>query len=315
MALPEGGLWRPLQADVGGWSLKILVFIKEVPDTRVPIICEEPAQKLRTEWNVPMLNPADQAAIHAALKMKHDIPGSHITVIHLGPVFGERWIREGLALGCDDGVRLWDEGFDVIHAQAKALIFARVASILKFDLMLTGSRSLDTGNGQIGALIATQLRIPCVCSAVTLEVGARKGTIMAARRLAQGYHERVEAPFPLVAAMEAHEEPDGDALLPSHLDATEKAIPCLDLADLGIPGTLPQLKDAPLSYGPLRFPKARLRFAAVPDSASPAFVRIKMLIEGTLTRREGRIVTGEEDYMVEELFQALRKGGWLDHLR
>jgi electron transfer flavoprotein beta subunit len=315
MAIPEGRLRRPLSADVGGSFLKILVFIKEVPDTKVPVICDESAQKLRTEWNVPMLNPADQSAIHAALKMKQDIPGSHITLIHLGPVSGEHWIREGLALGCDEGVRVWDEGLDGIHAQVKALIFARMARILKFDLMLTGTRSLDTANGQIGALIAAHLRIPCVCSAVTLEMGVGKGTIIATRRLAHGYHERVETPFPLVAAMEFCEESHGDAPLPPLLDATEKTIPCLDLADLGIPGTLPQLKDASLSYGPLRFPRARLKFAAVPDSSSPAFMRIKMLVEGTLTNREGRIVTGEEDHVVEELFQALYKEGWLDHLR
>ena len=267
--------------------MKILVFIKEVPDIKVPVAYDESAQKLRTEWNVAMLNPADQSAIQAALKVKQNIPGSHITLIHLGPASGEHWIREGLALGCDEGIRIWDEGLDGIRAQAKALIFARVARILEFDIIMTGTWSLDTGNGQIGALLASHLSLPCVGSVITFEMGTGKRTIIATRRLSQGYHERIESPFPLVAAMEAYEESHSDAPLPSLLLAAEKTIPCLDLADMGMPRALLQQEDAPLSYGPLRFPKARLKFAAAPDSSLPAFMRIEKLIRGTISSREG----------------------------
>lgn len=295
--------------------MKILVFIKEVPDIRVPIAYDESAQKLRSEWNVPILNPADQSALYAALKIKQNVPGSHIILIHLGPVSGEHWIREGLALGCDEGVRVWDEGFDGIHAHGKALVFARMARILEFDLILTGARSLDTGNNQIGALLASHLRIPCAGSVIALEMGVEKRSVIALRRLAQGYQARIEAPLPLVVATEAREESPQDAPLPLLIDATEKAIPCFDCADLGIPRTLLQQEDGLLLYGPLRFPKARLKGAAAPDSFLPAFLRIRKLIEGTITSREGRIVSGKEDHVVEEFFQTLYKEGWLDHLR
>jgi hypothetical protein len=44
-------------------------------------------------------------------------------------------------------------------------------------------------------------------------------------------------------------------------------------------------------------------------------MRIRKLVEGTVKTREGRLVSGSEDQVVEELFGTLLKEGWLDHLR
>ena len=43
-------------------------------------------------------------------------------------------------------------------------------------------------------------------------------------------------------------------------------------------------------------------------------MRIRKLIEGTVSTREGKVVSGEDDVVVEELFQALLRDGWLGHL-
>jgi hypothetical protein len=44
-------------------------------------------------------------------------------------------------------------------------------------------------------------------------------------------------------------------------------------------------------------------------------MRIRKLVEGTVGTREGRLVSGSEDQVIEELFEALLKEGWLDHLK
>ena len=227
--------------------MKILVFIKEVPDIRIPVEYDEPARKVRPDWNVWILNPADRSAIEMALKIKEADKDTEITLVHLGPAGGERWIREGLAMGCDKGVRIFDEGLDQIGPRGKALIFSRIARILGFDLIMTGTRSQDTGNGQVGVLIASDLGVPYAGSVVGLEMGVRERAAVVTRRLAQGYHERIETPFPLVAAMEAYEESSRSAALPALLDATEKEIERLDLAAIGIPQALIRQKESILS--------------------------------------------------------------------
>lgn len=299
----------------GGNLLKIIVFIKEVPDIRIPLARDERSGNLRKDWNVSVLNPSDSAAIDTALVIKESLPGTHITLIHLGPPSGERFIREGLALGCDDGLRIWEEGIDAIQAQGKALIFERIARILGFDIILTGARSEDTGNGQVGLLLACNLQVPCITPVISVEIRAKERTIVAVKGLAQGYRERVESPIPLVVAMETQAEPNRYASLPTLLEATEKEIPCFDLARIGVSAQAIQRANGHFTLGQLQFPRSKLKPIAPPDSCLPAFDRIKQLIEGTVKRREGKVVSGTEDHVVDELFGTLLKEGWLNHLR
>jgi electron transfer flavoprotein beta subunit len=292
--------------------LKILVFIKAVPDVRVPVEYEETTGRLRREWGVAMLNPPDRSAIETAITIRSDIPGSEVTVVHLGD---EDIIRQALALGCDHGVCIRDEGLQVLQPGTKALIFARVARVLGFDLILTGARSQDTGNGQTGILVASDLAIPCITQATALNIRAHEGTAAVTKRLAQGYHQLVESPMPLLVAMEALGPRCLEPTLSALLKAGEKEIESFDLTDLGIPMQLVLRTDRDLAVGPLRLPQSKLRFIPAPDSSLPAFMRIRRLVEGTVKTREGRLVDGPEDDVVEDLFSTLLKGGWLDHLR
>ncbi len=295
--------------------MRILVFIKEIQDIRVPLAYDDTTRRVKTDWNVPRLNPADSAAIDMALGIKENSRETHITLIHLGPDSKERWIREGLALGCDEGIRVWEEGLDEIGTRGKVLIFARMAKILSYDLILTGASSQDTGNTQVGILLASHLQVPCISSAVGTEVDGEGKVMLVTRKLSMGYQQRVKSPLPLVLTVEAREDQSRYAPLSPLLEATEKQIPCADLAEIGISAGLVLQEDSHLIFGPLQIPRPRLKFIAAPDSSLPGFERIQRLVEGIITGREGRLVRGAEDSVVEELFQTLLKGGWLNHLR
>ena len=299
-----------------GGLLNILVYIKEVEDTKVPVACDASTGIVRAEWNVPMIDPGARAALDKALELRELLPETRITLIHLGPPASQKVIREGLALGCDEGLRVWEDGLEGLHAPAKALILARVARIVDFDLILAGERSQDTASAQFGLLLASHLHVPCVTHALSLR-RAGVGTMAFSRRLAKGYRQQVESPTPLVVTMAASvpEGPDRYAPLPALLSEGVREIPCLDLSDLGIPIRWVRQTESLLSDGPLRFPKARPQYIAAPDSSLPAFERREKLREGSMRRREGRVAKGPEDSVVEELFETLLRGGWLDHLR
>ena len=70
-----------------------------------------------------------------------------------------------------------------------------------------------------------------------------------------------------------------------------------------------------LRAGPARPARPRLHAIAAPDSSLPAFDRILKLVEGSVKRREGRVVRQTDEQTVEQIFDALRTEGWLDHLR
>lgn len=295
--------------------MNILVFVKEVLDVRIPVEYHRVTGRVRQDWMVSMLNPADRTALSTALKVRTNLPGSHVTVINLGPKSGERLIRECLALGCDAGLRVWDDEFESLQASTKAIIFSRVARILGFDLIFTGTKSQDNGNGQVGILLATTLQVPCVTSVIGVDIVPGERVAKVTKMLAQGYQALIDAPIPALIGMESSKVSRLEPSLSSLLDAGSKKIPCWNLADLGIPKQLIARMNNRLTLDSLKFPKSKLRFIPAPDSTLPAFLRISKLVEGTVRTREGRLVSGLEEQVVEELFHALVKEGWLDHLR
>jgi electron transfer flavoprotein beta subunit len=296
--------------------LKIIVLIKSVLDTRIPLECIEETGRLKEDWNVPMLNPDDGMAIAQALKIKKDMPDAHIAVVHWGPHSGEKLIQNALALGCDEGLRIWDEDLE-LHTRGKALVFARVATILGFDLLFSGTKSLDAGSAQLSMLLASALQVPCITRVSGIDDISAE-TITATRRLERGYQEQVESARPLVVAMEAHEfdeELPAQASFPAIAQAAEKAIPCFGLPEIGIPRETIQQAESRLTFGPLRLPAPRLQFLQPPDSSLPAFERRRQMGEVSMPKRQAKIVRGNEDTVVEELFQALLQGGFLQHLK
>ena len=291
-----------------------MVFIKVTVDTKVPLEYSYNTGRFLSDWNVTQLNPPDRKAIDTALKIKKKFPNTHITLIHLGPPSEERWIQEGLALGADEGLRIWEEDIEGCSVNSKAFICARTAQILGFDLILTGNKSGDTMSGQLGTLLASYLDLP-VINAVTDITVKQKKKIIALKNLAKGYRERIGSPLPLVITTDTGENSEHYASFASLLEAYEKEIPCWDLAQIGIPIQSIHEKNALLALESLQSPKPRLKTIPAPDSTLPAFERIKQLIEGTIKPREGKIVKRDEDSIVEELFQILLKEGWLDHLK
>jgi electron transfer flavoprotein beta subunit len=294
--------------------LKILVLIKSVLDAKIPLEFSEETGRLKEGWNATILNPDVAMAVAQALKIKKDVPEAHITVISLVPPAGERFIRDALALGCDNGLRIWDEGFEDPHATAKALIFSRVAQILGFDLLFTGTRSLDSGSSQLGVLLAASLQVPCITRVICIDE-IREGAITATRKLERGYQERIESRIPLVLSFEADEETTSYAPFSAISSAAGKNIPCFDLPRIGIPIEAIKKEEARLKFSPLRAPEPKLQFIQPPDSSLPAFERRRQLGEGAMHKRMAGIVSGEEDAVVEELFQRLLQGGWLNHLK
>ena len=99
------------------------------------------------------------------------------------------------------------------------------------------------------------------------------------------------------------------------LAAQGAEIPVWDLADLGVPPDRVRRADQTLRYDRPRPVRPRLRPIAAPDSALPAFDRILKLVQGSVQRREGRVVQKPAEEIVEEVFRTLKDEGWLDHLR
>ena len=189
---------------------------------------------------------------------------------------------------------MWSEELGGAGAAGKAVVLAAAAQAAGFDLVLAGATGVLGGSGQLGVLVAEHLGVPCVTQALGVAALPEEGCAEIARGLDRGFRERVAARLPLVATVSAGPSPREEApASPSaftRLRAQSREIPVWDLADLGVP--LAQVRGRRGSAA-LRRPASgapRLHTIAAPDSSLPAFERILKLVEGSVKRREGRVV-------------------------
>jgi electron transfer flavoprotein beta subunit len=299
--------------------MRILVFLKEVPDVRVPVEYDEATGIIKDEWNIAVVDPEGKAALNAALAIRDRIPGTKVTAIYLAPPTGVGLLRSALSMGCDEAIRIWDEaphawgeGLDNLHSQGKALIFAQIARILGYDLILMGTSSPDKASGQSGILLASYLDIPVVSAVVNFHV--TNALVKAVKMLDEGFVQHIETSLPAAICMNAGNDESRYPSFPALYETANKQIPCWNLSDIGLPESA--LNDIErLEYSPVKFPVPRPLYIPAPDSSLTGFERREQLRAGTMKKREGGLVEGEENAVVEQIFQTLLNQGWLNHLK
>lgn len=159
----------------------ILVCLKAVPTaSQISIGTDQTLQreKLDLQWNI-----ADQAALEAALQLKHN--GCTVTVLTMGPAKLAEPLRELFGRGFDRAVLLTDpclSGADT-YATAYALS-AAIQTLGNFDLILCGRRAVDGETGQVPPMLAAALDMPCITNVESIENS--DGALRLRRRLESG---------------------------------------------------------------------------------------------------------------------------------
>jgi len=173
--------------------LKIAVCVKRVPDTETRIKIGANGQSIDEAGVKFVLNPYDEFAVEAALRLK-EAAGGEVVAIALGSDTSQETIRTALAMGADRGVLLKTD-----VRRPDPLVAAKVlAAELKdgaFDLILCGKMAIDDYSHAVGSMVGELLGIASVSAATKLEITGDKGT---AEREIEGGVEVVEFALPAV---------------------------------------------------------------------------------------------------------------------
>jgi electron transfer flavoprotein beta subunit len=142
-----------------------------------------------------VFNPDDLHALELALNIKDRIPGTHVTILTMGPQKAADIIREGYYRGVDDGIMISDRRFGGADTLATSYtIVQAIKKIADYDLVVGGRQAIDGDTAQVGPQCADKLNIPQVTYVEeVLEISDDK--IIARRRLENGV-EVVSAPYP-----------------------------------------------------------------------------------------------------------------------
>lgn len=149
--------------------MKILVFVKQVPDTD-DVQLDPKTGNLRREGVQSIINPLDTNAIEAALELK-EAHGGTVCAICMGPPQADDALRRALAMGCDEAYLLSDRAFGGADTLATSYTLAKAAQkIGDYDLLLFGKHAIDGDTAQTGPAVAAQLDIPQITLAGSIAV-------------------------------------------------------------------------------------------------------------------------------------------------
>ncbi len=184
--------------------MKIIVPIKQILDPN-GLTFRRDKERMFVNREDYILDPGSKAALEATLRLQDAGHVETLIGISLGPARADDALREALALGCDQAFLLCDPAFEAADSAVAARILA--AAIQKLgdaDLIVTGSRSRDTGSGQIGPRLAQALGYGQITEAWTLESDGK--ALQATCRWGTGFAAVTASP-PLVITASAEAFP------------------------------------------------------------------------------------------------------------
>ncbi len=218
--------------------MDMIVCVKQVPDPETPPkgYKVDPAEMrvIPPLGSALVINPFDENAVEAALRLKDTI-GGKITALTLGPPSAEDVLRHAIAMGVDDGVLLESPTAADLDSYATAYCLSMaIREIGAYDLILCGREAADTNAGQVGLGIAEFLNIPAVSLVSSLEL--QEGKLEVERVIPNGI-EVVELPLPALVTVTNELGNPRYPTVKGAMVARKKEITKLQAADIGIEDT------------------------------------------------------------------------------
>jgi electron transfer flavoprotein beta subunit len=211
--------------------LKIIVIVRQTPDTEAKIKVAPSGNYIDTEGIKWIVNPYDEFAIEEAIRIKEKL-GGEVVLITMGPARCIEALRTGLAMGADRAIHIKDEGFAFADQYAMAKV---IASEIKkegdFSLILTGKKMIDEESGQIGIHIAEELGIPHAGLVTKVEISADQKSARVQKEI-EGGQMVVDLPLPALLTCERGLNEPRYASLPGIMKAKKKPVKEVLLSDI-----------------------------------------------------------------------------------
>ncbi len=222
--------------EVGSAAMKIVVCVKQVPDSWAEKKLDPSDNTLDREAADAVVNELDEYAVEEALQIQERRGGADVctvTVLTMGPDKATESIRKALSMGADDAVHVVDAALHGSDAVATSLVLATAVQRLAPDLVLLGSESTDARMSVVPAMVAERLGWPQLTFAGKVDLDDAGTSATVQRQTDYGY-DVVSAPLPaVVSVVEKINEPRYPSFK-GIMAAKKKSVETLTLADLGV---------------------------------------------------------------------------------
>lgn len=285
--------------------MNIVVCVKLVPDTHIPLEIEPQTGTINSDDFVYVINPYDKAAVEEAVRIKEEGLATQVTLVCLGSPSAVRGLRSCLALGADRAILLNDPAFKDSDSYATAVVLSKAISSLQYALILCGTRAADTNTGLVGAVIAEILGISLVSEVTRINAPTDGGKVIVHRKLEKGNREVVEVDLPALLTMDVEVQQARYASLPSLMAAQTKEIEEFDLKALGLSSMEVDSRGSKIQTLRFSLPKPRRKKLFTPDASLSAVEKIGMIMTGGITEKKTEFLEGDAKKIAATLLQFL----------
>jgi electron transfer flavoprotein beta subunit len=206
-----------------------MVGIKRVYDYQARVRVKPDGSGMVTDGLKSSINPFDEVALEAALRLRESGAFSAVVLVTVGPLEAEPQLRLGLALGADRAIRV--EAPSGLEPLAVARALHALAVREQPGLVLLGKQSIDGDHGQTGPMLAALWDRPQATSAAELAVAGGSATVT--REVDSGL-ETLEIELPAVVTTGLRLHALRRVKLPDIVKAKRKPLVVVPLADLGV---------------------------------------------------------------------------------
>lgn len=231
-------------------ALKIVVCVKQVPDSAAKVIAENG----KVTWgDAPLvINPWDEFAVEAAL-LQQETHGGEVIALTIGGESAREALKHALAMGCGQAILVSDPALASSDSQAVAKVLAAaLRKIGDVDLAFFGKQAIDGDMGVTAAQTARVLGWPVLSLVSVIQALDPGGQSIRVSRATEEGRQVVEAKFPVALSVG---KDIAEPRYPSFMGirkASRADIPTWSLADLGIPAPASVVKWPELINPPVR---------------------------------------------------------------
>lgn len=212
--------------------MHVVVVTKSTPDTAAKVTVDASGKPTWSEAMV--INPWDEYSVTEAVLLKEAHKGQ-ATIMTVGTEEHNEALKQGLAIGLDQAVRVWDSALvgadSLLYAKAVAAAIQKLGNV---DLVIFGKEFADLGSDVHVYQIARKLGFTVLGSvSKILEIDFAGKTIKVERMLEQG-KQIVTSKLPaVIAVLKDINEPKYPSFIGIR-KAAKAEIPVWSLADLGL---------------------------------------------------------------------------------
>lgn len=209
--------------------MKVLVAIKRVVDYNIKVRAKPDGSAVDIEGVKMSVNPFDENAIEAAVRLKEQGIVSHITVVTIGPSSHQDSLRHALAMGADDAILV--ETDEALQSLGVAKVLKQMVASEQPQLVLLGKQAIDGDAGQTGQMLAALLDYPQATFASNIQIQGQEAIVV---REIDGGTETIAVDLPAVITADLRLNDPRFVKLPNVMMARKKEIKTVPLASFGL---------------------------------------------------------------------------------